>query len=174
MKIDYTLKDEDYVQFNIYHSTHAPSQRRTQLLFRFVAPALLVLILMHGGRWQEWRFGIAVGIYVLWTVVWPYFHRFACRRIVRRMMKDGRGNEFVGDFSLELAEGILRETGNSRTTEVTYDRIERIAHDGDLHYIYIGSISACIVPESAFKDEREKETFFGIVEGKMRREAPSS
>ena len=168
MKIDYTLKDEDYVQFNIYHSTHAPSQRRTQLLFRFGTPLLLVLILLHGTRWQEWRFGIAAGIYALWVIAWPYFHRFTCRRIVRRMTKDGRRNEFAGDFCLELAGEVLRETGNGRTTEVACDRIERIAHDDSRYYIYIGSLSAFIVPKRAFGDEWEREAFFEALKGKSR------
>ena len=173
MRIDYTLEDEDYVRFNIYHSTHAPSQKRTQLLYRFGAPALLALILLHGTGWREWRFGMAAGVYVLWMIAWPYFHRFTCGRIVRRMMKDGRRNEFVGDFNLELTEEALRETGSGRTTEVEYGRIDHVAHDGDLHYIYTGSLSAFIVPERAFKDEQEKEAFFGMLEKKSCRGAVS-
>ena len=166
LKINYTLTDDDYVRFNVHYSTHAKPLRGDQVFFRFIAPLILAFILVHGAGWAGWAFGVGALVYVVWAATWPTVHRLTIQRIIRRMMKSGRNKEFTGDFSLELADDCLRETGNGRTTEIAYDRVEKIVHDDPLHYVYIGSVSACIVPDNAFANEEEQKAFFDALEEK--------
>jgi hypothetical protein len=168
MKIDYTLTEDDYLRYNIHHFMHSPALRNNRLLLRFATPLLTVAILILLTGPVPWTLTVCAVVYIAWVIVWPFLHRQSVKRTVAKMMRDGRGNEFVGEFSLELADDRMRGSGNGRVTETDYDRIERIVADGDVHYVYVGSISAYILPDSAFRDEGEKLRFFDLLEEKMR------
>ncbi len=172
IKIHYSTTENDYIRFNIYHYTHSPSIKRTRQLLRFVFPLPFVLLFAHTST--GWPFNTvvqAIIFYVAFVLIFSLLDlvhtNYMMRRTIRKMMKEGCHNEFIGDFSMELADNVLRETGSGHILEVAYDRIDRIAHDGNLSYIYIGAVTASILPDNTFGDDIEKSTFFDALRERM-------
>lgn len=173
MEIRYTVTEHDYIQYNLYHHGHSPSSKRTIALFRFGVPVALVILSLLTIRHHNLLAWLpAIIIAVIWFALTPGLFRRSIGKNVKKLMYEGRCSEFIGDFSVALQENNIRYAGQGQTIETVYSRVERVEHDAERLYIYIGSLSAIIIPIRFFQDDAQKQAFLDLLERK-RREAGS-
>lgn len=168
MEILYTVTEDDYVAYNLFHYEHSPSSRRTMLITRLILPVIVVLITLISGSYRSpiaWIPPVVVA--VIWFFVMPPFFKNSIKKNVRRMISEGRRVSFLGDFKLSLHDNYLRNEGDGVATESAYWRIEKIRRDQERLYVYIGSITSLIIPFRYFKDEDEVQQLVSLLEHKM-------
>lgn len=164
MELRYTVTENDYIQYNLYHHAHSPSTRRTVAIFRFGVPVILVILSLLTIRHHNlFAWLPAIILAVLWLALTPGFFRRSIAKNVKKLMYEGRYSEFIGDFTVTLLDDTIRYAGNGQTMETAYNRVERVEHDAERLYIYIGSLSAIIIPLRDFKDEAEKQAFLNLL-----------
>ena len=83
---------------------------------------------------------------------------------VRKMAKLGKIDEFIGMRKLELTEDKIRSEKAGMASEATYDCVKSIESDDGRLFIFVGGMTAFIVPFAAFADENEKREFLEILE----------
>jgi hypothetical protein len=103
---------------------------------------------------------------IIAALFFPKFHWWHAEKTVRKLISEGKANEFVGKSVLVLGETSIRGETSGRITEVGYDKVDRIVYDDERYYIYIGSLTAFIVPFRAFANEPQKDEFFGLLKSK--------
>lgn len=169
MLLHYTVSEDDYLAFNIYHARHTPNYKRTIIGMCLLLPVLLaaatplIFLVFPGTSPWLWT-GVAIAVGGLWALAVPYRFEAMIRRHIKKITK-GR-NEFVGDFSLDLQEGVLVYAGNSEKNEIAYSRVIKIVQDEARVYLFLGPLSAVIVPAAAFADASQKQAFFGLLRAK--------
>ena len=84
----------------------------------------------------------------------------------RKQIEAGKGAEFIGDYTLELLEDTLALSQSSRKSEIGYDAVESIEQDEYCVYVYCGSLSAVLLPQTAFRDEQQKSELFSFLKSK--------
>lgn len=163
MTIDYTVTEQDYIAYNLFHYGQSPSVKRTLLLLRVVFPLLVMIMAFLYSRINMYYMVVAVIFSIVWFFVYPHSFRRSLARGVKRIMKEGKGNEFVGEKRLTLGDThIIFEEGRG-TIESKYDAVERIESDQERFYLYLGTVSAYILPLSAFQTKEQKEQFVQIL-----------
>ena len=170
MTISYTITQDDYVRFNLFHMKNSPSQKRMVLFLQMLFPIMLFLLfaITKPSGTPVFFWAIVAALSAIWVFVVPRSVKRSTRRQVLRLLREGRGNGITGDYTLALQDAHIIETGEFRRTEIPYSGIERVVHDDACLYIYIGSIVAIIVPFSAFKDESEKQLFLERIQEKTK------
>ena len=151
MTLRYTLTEEDYILFNLYHSIRTPALRRQMRAPQLLFPVVLGLYLLVFGRSGPPIFYLALFAVasVLWVLLLPRLYRRSIRQTVRAQWSGGAANEFTGPQTLALLEDRIRKESDGRLSETAYRHVTRIVQTPQALYIYVGALSAYIVPVTA-------------------------
>lgn len=160
MEINFRVTENDYIQYNLYHYAHWPATKRILMFSRLCVPIVLViaaLVIIKHHTLFAWLPVLIIG--VAWFFWRPVLFRRGIIRNVKKLMSEGRCSEFIGDFTVTLAENALSHSRQNQITETAYNGIEQVVQDKERIYLYLGSLTAIIIPKTAFKDASEQEAF---------------
>ncbi len=166
MLLRYTISEDDYLAFNLYHARQTPNYRRTVIGLCLLVPVLMAavtpLVFLAFPNASPWGWAaVATAISGLGALLMPGRFTALIRRHIKKITKEH--NEFVGKFSLELRKDGLVYAGNAERLEIAYERIVKVAGDAELIYLFLGALSAIIVPPAAFADAGQKEAFLSLL-----------
>ena len=88
------------------------------------------------------------------------------RKSVVKLMNEGNTEDLLGEQSIILKEEYLENTSTSGCEQLKYSMIEKIEMDVECMYIYKNSISAFVIPFSAFSSQEEKDKFIKMLKEK--------
>ncbi len=180
MEINYSVSNNDYIQYNVHHTENSPTFKKQTMTMRLVFPIIFILITLisYAGEIAHPKPETIIGmgctfvflaiISILFFVFYPAIFRKTLIRNINSMLNEGKQNEFIGEHKLLLQENRLRVENITResTIETAYKNIERIVCDKNALYIYTGSITAFIIPANAFTTDMEKEKFIAELKSK--------
>jgi hypothetical protein len=169
MLLKYTVNEDNYIAFNIYHAQNTANYKRIILCLYLLVPVLLAaitpLVFMTYPDISLWLWGaIAAAASGLWMLTTPSRFTAMIRRQVRKTIKER--NELIGKFSLELRDADMIYTAHGESHEVAYSRIVKIAKDNGRTYLFLSALLAIIVPPEAFAHESQQKAFFKILHDK--------
>jgi len=172
----FTLTEDDYIEFNRFHTRHSPIGKKTRKLSYIIISVAVLLGLGVGLTDTEpenlahnlivsaivcvFIFGLAflfikVGLFDKAIIKWQI-----------KFMKKGGKLPFEKDNLLRFEEDyFLIETENSETKQ-KYQTIENILVSPYAIYLYFGSVQGYILPLRAFESEQQKEEFITFINQK--------
>jgi len=167
MKLSYTVSEDDYIQYSIFHYENSKTGRAQRKIFLVLLIAgLFGLDYLMNGRISLTPITTLTIFCGIWFTFGKKLYRKFLAFLVKQQLSEGKRNEFTGCRTLELLAGTIRMVGEQRTVEVPYESVERLANDDERQYVYIGAISAYIIPFSAFADKEEKQKFLRTLKEK--------
>lgn len=164
MEISFNVTENDYVQYNLYHYAHSPATKRTLMFTRLCVPIVLIicaLIIIKHHTLTVWLPVIIIA--VVWFYWRPVLFRRSIAKNVKKLMYEGRCSEFIGDFTITLAENVMRYKGHGQVLETAYNRINQVEQDNERIYLYLGSLTAIIIPKIAFGEVSEEDAFLDFL-----------
>ena len=166
MTIQYCVTEEDYINFNVEASIRV--NKRMLAIFRFGIPVLLLAIVLINIVFNELSIiDFALVVMSLILIIWfPVFFKNSLRKQILKFIKLGRSNDFIGEQTMILEDTYIKSFNKSGEGKTQYSVVESIRYFSNIYCIYVGSIKAFVVPESAFTDEAQKREFFDILFGK--------
>ena len=172
MKFRYTVTEKAYLDFNMYHILNSPYLRKQARLAR-IMPFMFWLLLLGVDAFTSGVFSpgfslafITLG--ALWFLFYPAYYRKANKKRLKRYIDEGNGQEYIGDQSLELLDDRMRTEDKTGLREMPYAIVDRLVENQDCLYIFIGAMTAVIVPQSAFDGDNFYPDFRAYLEGKIR------
>lgn len=158
MKLEFTLTKQDYIDFNLYHLEHSPSIRSAHNKSRFggaiaylALPFVLVNVTTIPFFWWMITFSITA---IAWVLLFPRtMRKFYIKQINKAFLEKNNS------FFLELREEGVMTKGDSDEMITSYRSISQIAQNDGTLYLYNSSVSAIIVPKTAFHSEDERRIF---------------
>ncbi len=165
MRLQYTVSADDYLEFNVYHARHAPNYTRTLLSLSLLVPVIIVSLtamLMTFFTIPVYLWGVAAaGACIYWIATVQRRFDNIVKRHVRKLT--GKINEFVGEHCLELHEDGMVYAGNGERREIDYARVAKVVPDRGRLYVFLGALSAIIIPDSAFAGPEQRRVFLDLL-----------
>lgn len=164
MEINFRVTENDYIQYNLYHYANSPATKLILMFSRLCVPIVLIiaaLIIIKHHTLLSWLPVLIIS--VAWFFWRPVLFRRTIAKNVKKLMHEGRCCEFIGDFTVTINENALLHARQGQITETAYNRIEHIVQDNERIYLYLGSLTAIIIPKTAFKDASEQEAFLNCL-----------
>ena len=161
MKIEYDNIMDDLLNFSEHHSMNSPRIKKKMSVFKYTFPILVLIIIIPVIITNPTKnITIWFVVSVIWFFAAPYYYRYAIRRSSLKMYNEGENKGVLTKHTLILnEEGIIEET-NYNTTKLKWDSIEKIVKDYRYIYIYIGAVSAFIVPIRSFSSSISFNDFY--------------
>ena len=82
MKIEYTLKEEDFLEYQLYTTSKSEPIRKKRLLSKFAVPALYLLIGAFFYFYDNNQNAILICIFLaaLWLALYPRYSKYRSKR----------------------------------------------------------------------------------------------
>jgi hypothetical protein len=71
---------------------------------------------------------------------------------VRKLFREGANKSLIGPHELELLGGELISRSPFSESKMRLEAVERIAFDGRYTYIYVGALTAHVIPQDSVWD----------------------
>ena len=175
MKLRYTLTQDNYLDFNIFHALNSAPAKALLRRTRTRPPVVWLLAFLVFCGYSLYTSGqmptvlayIILSMSVLWYFLYPLCHRKTLEWRLKRRLAGG-GRESMGEVTLAALDDCLRAEDAGGVREVPYDEIERLVESKGCLYIYIGENSAVIVPLAAFGNGEAYREFRKTLEQNIR------
>jgi len=159
MEIKYTLTEEDYLKFNLFHIKNSDTAAKSLKMQRFITPFVYIVLAFVFSKMMDVPllytlipFAI-VG--VLWIIFYPkYFYRVVVRQ-TKKMIKEGKNEGLLGSHTMFLNDEGIRDTNATGETKVNWSGILHLKEDHDNLYVYNSSVSAYILPKRELGNHEE-------------------
>ena len=131
MEIRYTITEEDYIQFNLYHIEESASLRKQFQMLRLYLPLLMAVVIFLVGTqvlkqpalyWVVVAVLYAVGCFV----IYPRLYKKSIRKNVVKMAREGDNTSVFGDKTLEIAGDKITISGQDTTEIIDKTAIKEI------------------------------------------------
>ena len=170
MVLRYTLTEEDYVKFNIYHYKHSDYMKRGIVFWRIIWSGLILVIgyFMLRNLDSGSLFIALIPVLGLSAFVFFYYPTVIFRSL-RKNIKNLTA-DVTGERLLLLCDDKFRVERENQATESAYNSIKCIIIYDESLYIYVDKSNAYVLPFSAFESEAQKAEFIKILTEKSGQE----
>ena len=166
----YTLNDNDYFEFNKYHLSNAPVNKKGLIVLRIMIPVIYILFLLLSlidvENFNEYVFIGQAVVCIIVSLAWFFLvkplYTFLLKINIKLMKKYGK-LPYGKDVLICFDEEFLIETTEKSESKIKYTSIERIVGANSAIYIYLNAVQAVIVPLSAFESEKIRDDFWDFI-----------
>lgn len=159
MEINYELREKDYLNFQLYHtSTNELVKRQrwiTQFVVVMVVVAVAAYVFMSGPKWVSYYILLAaIPAYFLCAFYTKLLYRFSLRNHVAALYRRTTPREvylFINDEDI-----IYKEQGN--TTHSKVNNIQEIINVRSYLYLKFGETAYIIIPKKQLADVKYIES----------------
>lgn len=151
MEIVYTLTEENYLNFNLYHTSHSKTIKKSLMIQRLMGPVLFIIFSFVFPIVANLPFlGLFITFLVLsilWYTYYPkYFYNLIMRQ-VKKAINEGNNDGLLGKHRMTLTEDRLIDVTDTGKTEVLWSGMKELKEDDDNLYLYNSAMSAYILPK---------------------------
>ncbi|KUP04350.1 hypothetical protein Q73_15875 [Bacillus coahuilensis m2-6] len=151
MELTYTLTEEDYLRFNVFHIKNSATGKKALNIQRYVTPVFFVVIayvfsiILHKPFLEVFLPFFIVG--ALWVLFYPKYFYNHITRTVKKAFREGNNEGLLGQHRLTIDdEGFVDETANG-LTRLAWAGVVEVKEDEHSLYIYNSAVSAYILPK---------------------------
>ena len=89
MKIEYTLKEEDFLEYQLYITSQSKMIQKKRLIARFAVPLMYVLISVGFYFYNNNQNAILICIFLgaLWLLIYPFYSKYRYKRFYLNHIK---------------------------------------------------------------------------------------
>lgn len=169
---NYNLNEQDYIRFNYYVYYNDKSAKETYNIFKFKLPvAIWILFTIYFVLYGNLKmFAIITISYLIFWLIFMFFLGFTFEKYIKKIVKitveNAKKNgtlpyDTINKVNFNEKE-IIEELPNKKNI-LKYEVIEKIIISNDYYYIFLNSIEAIIIPNTAVKTKKEKEKFYDFL-----------
>lgn len=176
MEAHIEISADDLIAFNLFHYANSPALRRQRLLLGFGLPiiwvglwVLLVITSADPGERAK-RLWPLLFLALLYHVV--FFRRLRKRiaKQVKKLLGEGENKNVLGKHTISISPQGLTSKGQFSEEKHSWQAIERIAETPEYAFLYLGAVSAIIIPRRTFSAEFGVDEF--VARAKQYHNAP--
>ncbi len=163
MEIRYSLTEEDYLNFNMFHIKNSKTAKRALNMQRFLTPILFIVASFVLSKVGNISFlGLFIAFFmvsILWIIFYPrYFYSYVIRN-TKKMIKEGKNDGLLGEHCMIFSEEGIVDSTTTSETKVTWSGIKNIKEDTHNNDLYNSSVSAYILPKRELNNVDEMKTY---------------
>lgn len=165
MNIDFELTMQDYIDFNFNYMDTSKSMKHMKLIQYILLTLLFLATMLHDIIVKRRSIWFSVCIYTVLIILWVKFNDKIIKKLMKpiivKAVKEGKKTNVLGNHNLTLDEdGIVYRTEFSETK---YKRIEKIVETDNHIFVYVNTVTACIIPKRVFINIEDKDKFLNML-----------
>lgn len=168
MEIYYTLTEDDYMNFNLYHVKNSSTAKKALKIQRLMGPFLYLFFTVLLYLYIDIPSPVLVILFLvlssLWLFLYPRYFYNHILRSTKKMIKEGANDGLLGEHHMILSDDGIIDLSSNRETKVQWSGVQLFKEDDDNLYLYNSSISAYILPK---RDLKETDEVRGFILSKM-------
>ena len=171
-KLDITLTDKDYTDFNIFWMLKSPYGKKQMLKSRLILSVIFILAVLYvlitgEGISENFVFiGLMVVMLALFQIFMARFFAFSLKSQFKTLKKSGK-MAYSPESTMGFYDDIFVEYTEENKNEHKYTTIERISIVGDkIIYLHINNVTAYLIPMSSFTSAEELRSFIDFIKTK--------
>ena len=172
MEVTYKLNLDDVQAYQWHNIRTSATLRRnyrvTFVSFPLIVLGLMILCVVFGLNMLLAGFFLAVSTMV-WTIIFPHTYRQNVNRATRKLLREGRNELLQQAHRMSLEETGIKVRSELGESRLAWSAVERVEETETHIYIYIGALTAHVIPKWAFNTRREAEDFFDAARSFQRR-----
>ncbi|XDD45293.1 YcxB family protein [Leptospira sp. WS39.C2] len=172
MELEYTLTEEDILNFNIYHSDNSPTTKKNILIGRTIVPIILIAFIFLLGFPNDKNFFIGISIIYLpilsiWLIFYPKYIRYSIKKNVKALLAEDLNTGMIGYQKLIITETEFIQITEFSNTQRFKEFITKIEESSEYIYLYLSSITTLIIPKSVLWNNKiNKENLYKLLDNK--------
>lgn len=150
MKIEYTLRFEDWAMFTMYVNRTVPSLARARKISHYGLPMVYGAFGIFAGlSLGDWiAGGSMLGLAFAWIFLYPMLAEYRTVKHLRKLERNGAAATILTDYSLEITEEGIEAGISSAQSHLPWSAIIGIVEDEGRAYLQLSLTSALVVPMS--------------------------
>jgi len=163
LKIDYSLTEEDYLAFNLFHAKNSKAVSKSLMLQRFLSP----IVFITAAFTFSWIGDVSLTasligfsfISILWIVYYPKYFYYLLTKNSKKMLQEGKNDGLLGDRYMTLSKEGITDVSSSGETKANWSGIKSIQEDDSRFYLYNSALSAYIIPKKSLQNVEETRDY---------------
>lgn len=160
MQFEVQATEDDFVQFNNYHYKYSPVMKRQVFLSSLllavsvlVATTIVNLIVTDGMAMISIGIGVCAGIFMFFIT--PSLMYWSVSRNAKKLFREGKNIAMTTLNRYEFTPEGINYHSAITSGSMTWQAIEKVEASSDTIYIYVGSVSALMLPRRLFNNDQE-------------------
>ncbi|TKC18034.1 YcxB family protein [Robertmurraya kyonggiensis] len=162
MQIKYSLTEEDYLNFNLFHMKNSKTANKALKVQRYLIPIVYMVVAYVFARVLDGSYILSFSIFgimgILWIIFYPKYHYNFVLRQVRKMITEGNNEGLLGEHLMTISEEGVHDANPQGETKVSWSGIQDLKEDEHYLYLYNSAVSAYILPKREVHDLAELRT----------------
>ncbi len=170
MEIEYELTIDDLLNYEMYQHDHFKYTRRLRLIFQFLLPIILFVVLVYIILAKNHQIFIDIGlavifgvVSVIWFILFPSKFREQLKKVGRKLIEEGRNKTKLCNRRMVFTPEGISSASEFWESKTYWKAIDRFVSTDDYVYIFISTTGAIIIPKRVFHDESQYEEFLQIL-----------
>lgn len=167
MEIEFELREEDYINYNLDHANKSPSIRKSIMIQRLFGPIVFIFAAFLVSRYSDIPLWYWMSLFwitsIVWLVFYPKYANWEMKRRLKKMLKEGSNKNLFNRRLLTITDKGIRQISSSDESFISWENIVSIDESNNYIYIYHSSVSANIIPKRVFEDEEEEKLFLNEI-----------
>lgn len=159
MQIKYSLTEEDYLNFNLFHMKNSNTAKKALKVQRYLIPIVYMVVAYVFARVLDGSYILSFSIFgimgILWIIFYPKYHYNFVLRQVKKMIKEGKNEGLLGEHLMTISEDGIHDANPQGETKVSWSGIQDMKEDEQNLYLYNSAVSAYILPKREVQDLEE-------------------
>jgi hypothetical protein len=169
LQLEYTLTEEEFLNYNYYVGWDGPAQKQKRIKFYIGFPLLFVLLTivlfsdMDISNPKLSSIIIIVTGFVILLLLMKFGLRGVFDKQAKKMLEQSGRDAVLSKTTITVDENGL--FGKTKVAEVKYawNAFQRKEIANNCYYLFINSRQAAVIPFSAFQSPAEKEKFDALL-----------
>ncbi len=173
MNIRYTLTKEDYIEFNQHFMNTSKSFKKTMLVQRFGVSLIFlvfpfVISTVSDIPFIYWMVTFSIA-YILWILFYPKRVQKMTKKRLMKLLEEGKNEDIVGERTLTVTEEGIEQESRSMTKRTKWEAFERIEETENLWLVYVGTVTAFLIPKKVNGSADEVEDFLAAIRQRIKK-----
>ena len=168
---DVKLTEKDYFEFNKFYLLRM-KKHRTLSVVRIVLSVILsilgLFVILSDAYTLKFKifYSVAILVFFLYFVFYKKIIEFSLKSTIKRLKKTGK-LPFSPVATVEFYDDCFVSVTDTARAESKISAIEKVSVvDNNTVYVHLSSVSAEIIPFSAFESEAQRKEFFEFIKSK--------
>lgn len=152
MTLHYTMTQEDYIEYNLFHLENSKQQKHTNRLLRFGLSIFGGIFVYFGGQWFTqgarlyWTV-VAIIFMTGWYLYFPQFMKKTQIKSFKKLLKEGDNSALFGKRELVVHKDYLELKDATTTSILNSKNLLEWKETENLIILYVSSITAHVIPK---------------------------
>ncbi|MFK5956259.1 MAG: YcxB family protein [Planctomycetota bacterium] len=148
MKLEYTLRFEDWAAFTLYVNRTVPSLARARKISHIGLPVVYFTFGIFAGlSLGDWVVGGSMmSLAFAWIILYPKLAEFRTHKHLRKLERAGAAAAILGDYCLEITEEGIDARIATAESCLPWASLVGIVEDEGRAYLQLSPTAAVVVP----------------------------